>query len=123
MCPETTVQLYRGTLEKGLHRKNVLFAAVFRKCDTHQRRHQAPSGSGGLFSGACNRPDNEIFAEFLNNCILWKGIRRMEDIGLHSGSSVHLHTNWAWCVFVYMYVCAWACVHKHTHTQVREIET
>lgn len=42
----------------GLLGKNVLYAAAFRKCDTHQRRHRAPSGLGGLFSGACNRPDH-----------------------------------------------------------------
>ena len=106
---------------EGLLRKNVLFAAAFRKCDTHQRRYQAPSGLGGMFSGACNRPDNEIFAEFLNDCIVWKGIRGME------GTAPAIREQ---CSFAHKVGMGWACMcvyvraraNADTHTHVREIE-
>lgn len=69
LCLETKVKLH-GEVGGGHSERMTCSDAVYRKSDTHQRRHQGPSGSGGLFSGACNRPDNEIFAEFLKHGIL-----------------------------------------------------
>lgn len=88
LCLEHNVSaVQREASTGGLAIKDVLFIGLWVGNVTWvEGGAQACSGSGGLFSGACTRPDNGLFANSLTTASLGGHGRKMQNLDFADGT-------------------------------------